>query len=96
VYTATDIKNIASLYFEGAELSAVLEVIEKVEDDSHAPETMNTDPGDPGDHPPAINICLGVSKDLGSEGLRNSLETDCDSPSARGKWYFEPAWRGLH
>jgi hypothetical protein len=31
VYTAEEIENIASLYFEGAELSAVLEVVEKVE-----------------------------------------------------------------
>jgi hypothetical protein len=34
VYTAQDIKNIAPLYFEGPELSAVLEVVEKVENDS--------------------------------------------------------------
>jgi hypothetical protein len=76
VYTAKDIRNIASLYFEGAELSAVLEVIEKVENDSHTPGTMNTDPGIHLRHPPAMNIC--------------------DSPSASGRSYFEPAWRGLH
>ena len=34
VYTADDVKKIAALYFEGAELSAVLEVVEKVQ---HAP-----------------------------------------------------------
>ena len=45
VYTAEDIKNIAPLYFDEAELSAVLEVVEKVENDSHTLETMNTDPG---------------------------------------------------
>jgi hypothetical protein len=38
VHTAEDIKNIASLYFEGPELSAVREVIEKVESDSHTLE----------------------------------------------------------
>ena len=35
VITAEDIKNIAPLYFEKAELTAVLEVIEKVENDSY-------------------------------------------------------------
>jgi hypothetical protein len=45
VYTAEDIKNIAPLYFDEAELSAVLEVVENVENDSHKLETMNTDPG---------------------------------------------------
>jgi hypothetical protein len=32
-FTIADIKNIAPLYFEGAELCAVLDVIEKVEND---------------------------------------------------------------
>jgi hypothetical protein len=35
----------APLYFDEAELSAVLEVVEKVKNDSHTLETMNTDPG---------------------------------------------------
>src|SRR5262245_54096367 len=43
VYTTDDIKNIAPLYFEGAELSAVLDVIETVENDSHAPQARATD-----------------------------------------------------
>jgi len=34
VYTADEVKTIAPLYFERAELSAVLDVIEKVENDS--------------------------------------------------------------
>ena len=41
VFTAEDVKNIAPLYFEKMELTAVLEVIEKVEYDSYTPETMN-------------------------------------------------------
>jgi hypothetical protein len=86
VYTANDIKNIATLYFEGAELSAVLEVIQKVENESHTPEAMNPDPRIHLRHPPATDICTRVPRDLGFEGMRNSVE----------KWYFEPAWRGLH
>jgi hypothetical protein len=46
VITAEDIKNIAPLYFDKAELSAVLEVIEKVENDSCTPEIMNANCGD--------------------------------------------------
>src|SRR5262249_15386009 len=86
VYNAEDVKNIASLYFEGAELSAVLEVIEKVEDDSQTPEAMNPDPGIHLGHPPAMNICIGVSRDSEFEGMQNVLE----------KWYFEPAWHRVH
>jgi Asp-tRNA(Asn)/Glu-tRNA(Gln) amidotransferase C subunit len=51
VYTAEEIEKIASLYFEGAELSAVREVIEKVESGSHTLETIDTDPGDYLKHP---------------------------------------------
>ena len=93
VYTADDIKIIAALYFEGAELSAVLEVIEKVENDPHALETMNTDPGEC--HPAAM-IYIGNTKSLGIEGVHKPLEADCDTASARGKSHFERAWRGLH
>jgi hypothetical protein len=46
VYSTEDIKNIAPLFFEGAELSAVLEVIEKVENDSHTSKASKSDPGD--------------------------------------------------
>ena|SRR5437879_4206085 len=96
VITAEDIKNIAPLYFERAELSAVLEVVEKVENDSQPLETTNTDRGDYLRHPAARKIYIGVSKYLGFEGVRNPLEADCDTASARGKSYFERAWRGLH
>jgi hypothetical protein len=44
VFTAQEIRKIASLYFEGTELSAVREVIDKMENDSHAMGTINTDP----------------------------------------------------
>ena len=94
-YTADDIKRIAHLYFEGAELSAVLEVVDKVEDDSHTLETMNADSGDYLKHPAAMRMCIGVSNDLGFERV-NLLEADCDTSSAGGKLYFERAWRRLH
>jgi len=96
VYTAEDIKIIASLYFEGPELSAVLEVVEKVENDSRMPETMNTDSEDYQRDCAAMNTCIGVSKYPGFEGVPNLLEADCDTSSAKGKSYFERAWRGLH
>jgi len=51
VYTAEEIKEIASLYFEGASLFAVREVIEKVESDPHMLETMSTDLQDYLKHP---------------------------------------------
>src|SRR5262245_35407905 len=95
VYTADDIKQIAPLYFEGAELSAVLEVIEKVEDESHALETMNPDSGDNLSYPTAMKMCIGVSSYLGLE-CGQSLEADCDTSSARGISYLERAWRSLH
>jgi hypothetical protein len=44
VYTAEEVKSIATLYFEGAELTAVIEVIENVENESQTLEAMNTDP----------------------------------------------------
>ena len=94
--TAEDIKNIAPLYFEKAELIAVLEVIEKVENDSYTPETMNTKRGDYLRHPAAMKVCIGVSKYLEFEGVQKLLDADCDTPSATGKPYFERAWRGLH
>jgi hypothetical protein len=102
VYTAEDIKIIAPLYFEGAELSAVLEVVEKVENDSHTRKTMSTDLStdlstDPGDyHPAPIKTNIGASKHSGFEGVQDGSEADCDTASARGKSYFERAWRGLH
>jgi hypothetical protein len=46
VFTAEDTRNIAPLYFEKAELTAVLEVIKKVENGCYTPETMNTDRGE--------------------------------------------------
>jgi hypothetical protein len=95
VYTADDIKIIAALYFAGAELSAVLKVIEKVENDTRALETMTTDPGDYPSHPAAM-IYTGDSSSLGAEDAQNLLEADCDTSSARGKSHFERAWRGLH
>lgn len=49
-FTTVDIKNITPLYFDGAELSAVLDVIEMVDNDSNASEAgseaRRTDPED--------------------------------------------------
>src|SRR5215510_1797342 len=92
VYSAEDIKSIAPLYFEGAELSAVLEVVEKVENDSLTRKTMSTDPGSY--HTAAMRIDIGASKHF--EDVHDPLEADCDTASARGKSRFERAWRGLH
>ena len=46
VLTAEEMEKIATLYFGGAELRAVLKVIEKVENDSRSLEAMNMDAGD--------------------------------------------------
>jgi hypothetical protein len=43
VYNATEVKIIAPLFFDGAELSAVLDVIEAVEKESQILEAMNGD-----------------------------------------------------
>jgi hypothetical protein len=42
VFNTQDVEEIATLFFEGAELRAVLKVIEKVESDSPSLEIMNT------------------------------------------------------
>jgi hypothetical protein len=51
VFTAEEMEKIATLFFGGAELRAVLKVIEKVENDSRSLEIMNTNPGDYLKHP---------------------------------------------
>jgi hypothetical protein len=43
VYDAEEIKSIASLFFDGANLRAVLKIIEKVEKGSHSPGTTSRD-----------------------------------------------------
>jgi hypothetical protein len=96
VFTTEDVKNIASLYFEKAELTAVLEVIEKVENDSYTPEPMDTDRRNYLRHPAAMKVCIGVFKYLGFEGVKKLLDADRVNPSARGKPHLERAWRGLH
>jgi len=96
VFTVEDVKNIAPLYFEKAELFAALEVIEKVENESYTPETMNTDRWNYLTDPASIKVCVGVSNYLEFEGVHKLLDADCDTPSAAGKPYFERAWRGMH
>ena len=51
VYSAKEMEMIATQYFDGAELLAVLKVIEKVENDSHSMEAMKTDAVDRVQHP---------------------------------------------
>ena len=36
-----------------------------------------------------MKVYIGISKYLGFEGVQNLLEADYDTPSARGKSYFE-------
>ena len=45
VFAAEEMEKIATLFFGGAELRAVLKVIEKVENDSRSLEAMNADAG---------------------------------------------------
>jgi hypothetical protein len=51
VFTAEEMEKIATLFFDGAELRAVLKVIEKVERDPRSLEIMNTNPEDYPKHP---------------------------------------------
>jgi len=76
VYTAEDVKIIAPLYFEGAELSAVLDVIEKVETESQTLETMNPDPWEPA----AMNIDMGTFRCPEPKGMHNFLKPERDDP----------------
>ena len=46
VFAAEEMEKIATLFFGGAELRAVLKVIEKVENDPRSLEIMNTNPED--------------------------------------------------
>jgi hypothetical protein len=85
VYNAKDVKLIASLYFDGAELSAVLEVIEDVENESQTLEAINTDPSDYDMRPAAINIDIRLFKCAEPKSVRNLLEPDRNTP-----------WHGLH
>ena len=84
VYTAEDVKIIATLYFEGAELSAVLDVIENVEIDSQTLGAIDTDIGH--DMQPAVmDIFVGALECMEFEIAHNLLEPDRTTP-----------WRGLH
>ena len=85
VYTAGDVKSIAPLYFDGTELSAVLDVIENVENESQMLGATNMAPGDYDMQPAAICISLGLSDCTGFESVPTFLEPDRDNP-----------WRGLH
>src|SRR5215470_13460666 len=85
VYNVRDVKSIATLYFDGAELSAVLEVIETVENESRALEAINTAPGVHDMQSAPINVSIGISECTGFESVQVFLEPDRDNP-----------WRGLH
>jgi hypothetical protein len=71
------------LYFDGAELSAVVEVIENVENESQTLEAM--DPGGWDMQPAAMNIYIGALECIDFESVQNFLEPDRHNP-----------WRGLH
>jgi hypothetical protein len=84
-YTVEDIKSIATLYFDGTELPAALDVIEDVENESQMLGATNTAPGDYDMQPAAIYVSLGISERTGFESVLTFLEPDRDNP-----------WHGLH
>ena len=85
VYNANDVKVIAPLYFDGAELSAVLEVIEDVDIESQTLEAMNTAPWGYDVQPAAIDIDVGTFEWTEPKSMQNLLEPDRNNP-----------WHGLH
>jgi hypothetical protein len=85
VYSARDVKLIASLYFDGSELAAVLDVIEDVDDESQTLETINTGYWDYDVQPAAMATDIGVFKCAEPESMRYLLEPDRNNP-----------WHGLH
>jgi len=85
VYTAEEVKRIATLYFDGAELSAVVEVIENVDNASQTLEAMNTDSGEWDMQPAAMNIYIGAFECIDFEKVQIMLEPGRNNP-----------WRGLH
>jgi hypothetical protein len=71
-YTAEDVKSIATLYFDDAELPAVLEVIENVDNDSQVLVTITMAPGDD------MSISVGTFDCLEFECLEfECLEFEC-------------------
>jgi hypothetical protein len=73
-YTTEDVKSIATLYFDDAELHAVLEVIENVDNDSPLLVTINIAPGDD------ISIFNGAFDCLEFENIHILMDPDCDKP----------------
>ena|SRR5689334_1258064 len=89
-YTTEDVKSIATLYFDGAELPAVLEIIENVDNDPQVSVTITMAPGDD------MSIFIGAFDCLESEcsefecsefecsefeNVHILMEPDCDKPS---------------
>jgi hypothetical protein len=71
-YSTEDVKRIATLYFDDAELTAVLEVIENVDNDSPLLVTINIAPGDD------MGIVIGAFDCLEFECLElEYLEFEC-------------------
>jgi hypothetical protein len=83
VYTAEDVKIIATLYFEGAELSAVQDVIEKVENESQTLEALSPDPWDYDIQPAPLNIDIGTFRCPEPKGMQNFLEPERNDPRHR-------------
>src|SRR5215470_17928343 len=73
-YTTEDVKSIATLYFDDAELSAVLEVIENVDNDSEVLMTIHMAPEN------EMSIFIGAFDREELENVYISMEPDCDSP----------------
>ena len=86
-YTTEDVKSIATLYFDSAELPVVLGVIEDVENESQTLAAMSKDPEDRDVQPAAANIYIGTLECMEPEpdSIHIFLEPDRDNP-----------WRGLH
>jgi hypothetical protein len=72
-YTVEDVKSIATLYFDGTELPAVLDVIEDVENESQMR-------GDYDMQPAPIYISIEISECAGFESVPTLLEPDRDNP----------------
>src|SRR5215510_2520699 len=73
VYTAEDVKSIATLFFDGAELSAVQDVIEDVENDC---QPINTDRRV---CDPEMATSIGIFECLEFESVQNLLDLGHDN-----------------
>jgi len=73
VFTAEHVKSIATLFFDGAELSAVLDVIEDVENDWQLIHT------DPCDWDQQTSVPIEILECFEFESVQNLLDRDRDN-----------------